>query len=59
MRGTSGGVRDAAKAEKARRAQINGFIKLNGGPSRILIRRGIGSDLSFRNTNLATVQKME
>ena len=54
-----GGVRDAAKAEKASRAQLNGFIKLSGVPSIILIRRGTGSDLSFRKTNLATVRKME
>ena len=48
-----GGVRDAAKPEKASRAQLNGFIKLSGGPSRILTRRGTGSNLSFRKTNLA------
>lgn len=57
--GTSGGVRDATEAGKASRTQLNGFIRLSGGPSRILIRGGTGSDLSFRRTNLATVWKME
>ena len=47
------------KLERQSRTQLNGFIKLSGGSSRILIRGGTVSDLSFRKTSLATVWKME
>lgn len=57
--GPCGGVRDANESGKASRAQLNAFIKLNGGLTRVLRRGGTGANLSFRKTSLATVWKME